>query len=197
MRRCWIIIFLIVILDQILKVWVKMTMALGELIPVCGNWFNIYFIENNGMAFGWQFSELPIGKILLVVLRLVAIVLLILWLKKLTARQTTTGPLVGVSLVTAGAIGNSIDCLFYGLVFNESTFTQVATFMPSGGGYSHFLLGRVVDMLYFPLFTIPDWVPGLGGQIFFSPIFNLADSAITIGVLFLLIFHWKWLKKNL
>lgn len=197
MRRCWIVIFLIVILDQILKIWVKTTMALGELIPVCGDWFNVYFIENNGMAFGWQFSELPIGKILLVLLRLVAIVLLILWLKKLAARQTSTGPLIGVSLVTAGAIGNSIDCLFYGLVFNESTFTQVATFMPSGGGYSHFMLGRVVDMLYFPLFTIPDWVPGLGGQIFFSPIFNLADSAITIGVLFLLIFHWKWLKKNL
>jgi signal peptidase II len=113
----------------------------------------------------------------------------------LSKKKIKFGPLLGISLITAGALGNIIDGMFYGMIFSESTFYQVATLFPEGGGYAGFLQGKVVDMLYFPLFTFPEWMPFFGGQIFFSPIFNIADSAITIGFLYLLIFQWKFLKN--
>lgn len=178
--------------DQLLKFWVKLNMTIGESFQIFGDWFQIYFIENNGMAFGWEFGA-QFGKIALGVFRIVAVVLLFYFIHYLSKKKVKFGPLLGISLITAGALGNIIDGMFYGMIFSESTFTQLATLFPDGGGYSGFMQGKVVDMFYFPLFTFPEWVPFFGGQIFFSPIFNVADSAITIGFLYLLIFQWKFL----
>jgi len=179
MKKSLIVIFSVLLLDQVSKILVKTTMAIGEAIPVFGKWFYILFIENNGMAFGWEFSGGSWGKIFLSVFRVVAVVLLFWLINRMVKNKVKFGPVFGISLITAGAIGNIIDCLFYGLIF----------------GYAGFLQGRVVDMLYFPLFTFPEWVPFFGGEIFFSPIFNIADSAITIGILYLVIFQWNFLKN--
>ncbi|MBQ2907952.1 MAG: lipoprotein signal peptidase [Bacteroidales bacterium] len=194
MKKPLIVIFIVLLIDQISKFWVKLSMTIGESIPVFGDWFQIYFIENNGMAFGWEFGA-EFGKIALGVFRIVAVALFFYLLYYLSKKKIKFGPLFGISLITAGALGNIIDGMFYGMIFSESTFTQVATLFPDGGGYAGFMQGKVVDMLYFPLFTFPEWMPLVGGQIFFSPIFNIADSAITIGFLYLLIFQWDFLKN--
>lgn len=194
MKKPLIIIFLVLLFDQITKFWVKLNMTIGESFQVLGDWFQIYFIENNGMAFGWEFGA-QYGKIALGVFRIIAVALLFYLIYYLTKKKVKFGPLFGISLITAGALGNIIDGMFYGMIFGESTFTQVATLFPDGGGYAGFMQGKVVDMLYFPLFTFPEWMPFLGGQIFFSPIFNIADTAITTGFLYLLIFQWKFLKN--
>ena len=194
MKKPLIVIFIVLLIDQISKFWVKLSMTIGESIPVFGDWFQIYFIENNGMAFGWEFGA-EFGKIALGVFRIVAVALFFYLLYYLSKKKVKFGPLFGISLITAGALGNIIDGMFYGMIFSESTFTQVATLFPDGGGYAGFMQGKVVDMLYFPLFTFPEWMPLVGGQIFFSPIFNIADSAITIGFLYLLIFQWDFLKN--
>lgn len=182
------------LLDQISKFWVKLNMTIGESLHIFGDWFQIYFIENNGMAFGWELGA-QFGKIALGIFRIVAVGLLFYLIYYLSKKKVKFGPLLGISLITAGALGNIIDGMFYGMIFSESTFSQLATLFPEGGGYSGFMQGKVVDMLYFPLFTFPEWVPFFGGQIFFSPIFNIADSAITIGFLYLLIFQWNFLKN--
>ena len=179
MKKPLIVIFLILLLDQASKILVKTTMAIGEAIPVFGKWFYILFIENNGMAFGWEISGAGWGKILLGVFRIAAVVFLFWLLRYLVKKEVKFGPLFGISLVIAGALGNIIDGMFYGLIFD----------------YAGFMQGRVVDMLYFPLFTFPDWVPFFGGQIFFSPVFNIADSAITIGVIYLILFQWSFIKN--
>lgn len=194
MKKSLIVIFLVLLIDQISKIWIKTNMTIGESFPVLGDWFQIYFIENNGMAFGWEFGA-EFGKIALGVFRLIAVALFFYLIYYLDKKKVKFGPLFGVSLITAGALGNIIDGMFYGMIFSESSFTQVATLFPDGGGYAGFMQGKVVDMLYFPLFTFPEWVPFLGGQIFFSPIFNIADSAITIGFLYLIIFQWNFLKN--
>ena len=194
MKKPLIIILIVLLVDQISKFWVKMTMTIGESIPVFGKWFQIYFIENNGMAFGWELG-MQWGKIALSLFRIIAVALFFYLIYYLSKKKVKFGPLFGISLITAGALGNIIDGMFYGMIFSESTFTQVATLFPDGGGYSGFMQGKVVDMLYFPLFTFPEWIPFFGGQIFFSPIFNVADSAITIGFLYLLIFQWDFLKN--
>ena len=194
MKKPLIIIFIVLLLDQILKFWIKMNMTIGESFPVLGDWFQIYFIENNGMAFGWEFGA-QFGKFALSIFRIIAVALLFYLIYYLSKKKIKFGPLLGISLITAGALGNIIDGMFYGLIFSESTFMQVATLFPEGGGYAGFLQGKVVDMFYFPLFTFPEWVPFFGGQIFFSPIFNIADSAITIGFLYLIIFQWNFLKN--
>lgn len=194
MKKPLIVIFIVLLIDQISKFWVKLSMTIGESVPVFGDWFQIYFIENNGMAFGWEFGA-EFGKIALGVFRIVAVALFFYLLYYLSKKKIKFGPLLGISLITAGALGNIIDGMFYGMIFSESTFTQVATLFPDGGGYAGFMQGKVVDMLYFPLFTFPEWMPLVGGQIFFSPIFNIADSAITIGFLYLLIFQWDFLKN--
>ena len=194
MKKPLIVIFLVLLIDQISKFWIKLNMTIGESFSVLGDWFQIYFIENNGMAFGWEFGA-QYGKLVLSIFRIIAVALLFYFIYYLTKKKTKFGPLLGISLITAGALGNIIDGMFYGLIFSESSFYQVATLFPEGGGYAGFLQGKVVDMLYFPLFTFPEWVPFLGGQIFFSPIFNIADSAITIGFLYLLIFQWDFLKN--
>ena len=198
----FVVMFLVLLFDQILKVWVKLHMTLGEEIPVIGNWFKLLFVENNGMAFGW----LDGGgmKLVLSLFRIVAVVVLFVIIFRLSKKGTKFGVLFGLSLITAGAMGNIIDCVFYGRIFSESTFQQVATLFPDGGGYAGWLHGRVVDMLYFPIIDVarenaprlPDFLFGPDGRfIFFRPIFNLADSAITIGVFYMLIFQWKWLKS--
>ena len=183
---------LLVVLDQVIKVLVKTHMTLGESIPVLGNWFQILFVENKGMAFGMSFGGVA-GKYLLTLFRVVLFGVLVWWISKLLKRGTVpTGVLVGLTLITAGAFGNIVDCLFYGLIFSESTYNTVATL----GSYAPFMQGKVVDMFYFPLWTWPSWVPGLGGHVFFEPVFNFADSCVTVGAIYLILFHWKFFAKE-
>lgn len=190
-KKISILVLVILLVDQAVKIWIKTNMTIGESIPVFGDWFQIYFIENNGMAFGMQFGG-SIGKLLLTLFRLVLISLIIYYIRKLIKEGAPVGVLYGVSLILVGAVGNVIDSLFYGMIFSESTFTDTAVIFPQGGGYAPLMFGKVVDMLYFPIIdtTLPKWVPFLGGEqfIFFRPIFNIADSCITIGVAYLLIF---------
>lgn len=192
---------LLVIIDQVIKILVKTNMCLGEHFSVIGNWFQILFIENEGMAFGMKFGG-AVGKACLSIFRIVLSAVLIWWISKLCKRGSDrdpsrpavpTGVLVGLTLITAGALGNIFDCLFYGLVFSESTVMQVAQF---GGSYAPFLFGKVVDMFYFPLFTWPDWVPLIGGDIFFGPVFNFADSCVSVGAVYLLLFQHKFFSAE-
>ena len=182
----------LVVIDQVIKVLVKTNMHLGESIPVLGNWFQLLFVENKGMAFGMSFGGV-LGKYLLTAFRIVLFCFLCWWISKLSKRKNVPmGVLVGLTLITAGAFGNIVDCLCYGLLFSESTVSTVATL----GHYAPFMQGKVVDMFYFPLWTWPDWVPGLGGHIFFEPVFNFADSCVTVGAIYLILFHWKFFSKE-
>ena len=183
----------LVVIDQVIKVLVKTHMTLGESIPVLGNWFQLLFVENKGMAFGMSFGGV-LGKYMLTLFRIVLFCVLVWWINKLLKRDKAvpTGVLVGLTLITAGAFGNIVDCLFYGLIFSESTYSAVATL----GSYAPFMQGRVVDMFYFPLWIWPDWVPWLGGHIFFEPVFNFADSCVTVGALYLIFFQWKFFAKE-
>lgn len=191
----WIVVLLVLFIDQTSKIIVKTQMTLGQNIPVLGNWFNIYFIENEGMAFGMQFSG-EYGKLILSIFRIIAVIFIGWYIARLVNQKVHKGLIVSVSLIMAGAVGNIIDSAFYGLLFSESYFSQSAQFLPEGGGYASFLHGRVVDMLYFPIIrgNFPGWFPLWGDQefIFFRPVFNVADSAITTGVIILLIFQKKF-----
>ncbi len=191
----WIVVFLVLLVDQTTKIIVKTSMTLGEGIPVFGEWSYIYFIENEGMAFGMQFSG-EYGKLILSVFRIVAVGFIGWYIVKLVKQNVHTGLIICISMIMAGALGNIIDSAFYGLLFSESTFIQTAEFLPQGGGYASFLHGKVVDMLYFPLIhiTIPQWFPFWSGEpfIFFRPVFNVADSAISVGVVILLVFQKKF-----
>lgn len=193
-KQVTLIVFVLLLIDQAVKIWIKTHMTIGESIPVFDDWFQIYFIENNGMAFGMQFGG-AIGKFFLTALRLVLIGVIIYYVKKLIESGSSRAFLTGVALILVGAIGNVIDSMLYGIVFSESNFTQVASLFPEGGGYAPFMFGKVVDMLYFPIIdtTLPQWFPFKGGEqfIFFRPIFNIADSCITIGVFYLLLFKRK------
>jgi len=184
----------VLLADQVSKVLVKTNMTLGESIPVLGNWFIIHFTENYGMAFGMEFSG-EYGKLFLSLFRILAVVLIGWYLHRLVLKKAHKGFIVCVSLIFAGALGNIIDSAFYGLLFNES-HGQVAQFLPEEGGYGTFLHGKVVDMLHFPVITgtFPSWLPFLGDQpfIFFRPVFNIADAAITIGVFAVIIFQKKF-----
>ena len=189
----------LVIIDQIIKILVKTDMTIGEHFSVIGNWFQIYFIENEGMAFGMKFGG-QVGKLLLSVFRIVLFCALVLWIRGLLKKpDTPTGVVVGLTLITAGALGNIIDCLFYGVLFGESTYTTVAQFLPEGGGYAPFFFGKVVDMFYFPLIdtTFPEWLPLVGGHPFrfFAPVFNFADSCVTCGAIYLIFFQWKYFAR--
>ncbi|HOG41154.1 MAG TPA: lipoprotein signal peptidase [Bacteroidales bacterium] len=193
-------VILLLIIDQIIKILVKTNMTLGQSIPVFGSWFQILFIENNGMAFGMQFGG-NVGKFILSIFRVVLVIAIIIYIRKLLKREETpTGVLIGLGAILCGALGNIIDSLFYGMIFSESTPIQVAELFPPGGGYSGFLFGKVVDMFYFPIIdtTLPEWVPVWGGRnfIFFRPIFNFADACITCGAIYLLIFKWKFFSKQ-
>jgi signal peptidase II len=187
----WIIIIAVLLADQVSKIWVKTTMMLGEEFPVFGDWFYIHFTENYGMAFGLEFAG-EYGKLFLSIFRLCAIGVIAWYLVRLMKEKAPMGLLVSISLILAGAAGNMIDSAFYGVIFNDSLH-GVAELFPPEGGYGKFLHGRVVDMLYFPLIEgyYPDWFPFWAGEhfLFFRPVFNIADSAITIGVAILLIFQ--------
>lgn len=189
----WAIVVGLVVLDQVVKISVKTTMTLGESHNVLGNWFRWCFVENEGAAFGMSLGG-DYGKLALSLFRIVAIGALVWFVHYLRKQKAPTGVVVGFALILAGALGNMIDSAFYGMIFSESTFMSVASFLPEGGGYAPFLHGKVVDMLYFPLFHWPEWLPLIGGDLFFSPVFNFADSYITIAVFYLLIFHWKYFK---
>lgn len=191
-----LVIVLVLIIDQVSKIWVKTNMSLGETIEIT-NWFKIYFVENPGMAFGWEIG----GKLFLSLFRIVAIFFIGYYLYGLIKKEYKVGFIVCVSLIISGAFGNIIDSVLYGEIFSASYAGHVATFTSLGDGYSDWLHGNVVDMLYFPLFegTFPEWVPNWGGEhfIFFSPIFNIADSAITVGIFLLLIFYRHTLALSL
>ena len=197
-----IIIFSVLLADQILKIWIKTKMTTGEEIPIFGNWFLLHFTENNGMAFGMEFFGSS-GKLILSIFRIAAITLIGFYMVRLIRKKVSTVIIVCFALIIAGALGNILDSAFYGLIFTESTVSNVAEIFPEGGGYASFLYGKVVDMLSFPLVDIakdaaPSWMPdflfgGDGHFIFFRPIFNIADSAITVGV-FLLIFFYRRMK---
>lgn len=189
------IVVLILFLDQLLKFWVKTNMVLGETIPILGNWFNLYFVENEGMAFGISFGQ-NIGKLLLSLLRVVLVVGLCMYLYKLIKREKIDAlTLVTFSLIIAGAFGNIIDGLFYGLIFNESTMFSTATLFSAEGGYAPFFYGRVVDMFYVRLFPIPEGFPIWGGSYFFPAIFNIADACITVGVAIMIIFNKRIFRE--
>ncbi len=189
----WAIVVGLIVIDQIVKLSVKTTMTLGESHNVLGTWFRWCFIENEGAAFGMALGG-KYGKLALSLFRLVAICVLGWFVGRLRRTGAKRGVVVGFAMILAGAIGNMIDSAFYGLIFSESTFTSVAQLLPEGGGYAPFLYGKVVDMLYFPLFHFPEWMPLVGGDLFFSPVFNFADSYITVAIFYLLIFHWKEFK---
>ena len=193
-KRSWIVFALIalaILLDQVVKILVKTNMYLGEGIPVFGDWFIIQFVENNGMAFGMEF----LGKTFLTIFRMVAIVLLAWYLRVLIKDEKYPfGYVLCIAFIFAGAAGNLIDCLFYGEIFTSS-HNQVAEFVSYGEGYSSFMHGRVVDMFYFPLFTWPSWMPLIGGNVFFSPVFNVADAYISCSVVALLMWYRKYLLK--
>jgi signal peptidase II len=197
------IIVLVLIIDQIIKVEVKTNMTLGQHIPIT-SWFQIAFVENNGMAFGMSIGS----KLLLTLFRIITVGFLIWYILQLTRRQFKLGFIVCLSMIVAGAIGNIIDCIFYGEIFTQSTHYDIAQFVPWGEGYGSVLEGRVVDMFYFPLieWDMPGWmwlndIPFLPNAyehcIFFSPVFNFADANISVGVVILIIFYRKTLSKCL
>ncbi len=189
-----LVIFIVLIIDQCIKVWVKTHLYWHESIRVT-DWFYILFTENIGMAFGLEI----IGKIFLTSFRILAVVVIGWLLYKFVRQGAKTGFIVCVSLVLSGALGNIVDSVCYGVLFNESTHSQIASFMPEGGGYAPLFYGKVVDMFYFPIIDTywPVWMPFVGGErfIFFSPIFNFADAAISCGVIALFLFYGKYLSE--
>lgn len=187
-----IIIVSVLVIDQIIKILVKTGMSLGECIEITP-WFKILFVENNGMAFGMEIF----GKLFLSLFRICAIGFFIWYLVKILNKGFPKGYIITISFVIAGAIGNLLDCMFYGLMFTESTPYQEAVMTSFGAGYAPFLYGKVVDMFYFPLWTWPEWMPWIGGEEFFRPVFNFADSCITCGVIALLIFYTKVVNMGL
>ena len=193
-----LVIVLVLIADQILKIWIKTSFYMGEERSVIGNWFLLHFVENKGMAFGFEFAG-RFGKVILTLFRIIAATAIYLYLVKLIRKGIPTGLVISISLIIAGAIGNVIDSVFYGLIFTDS-FGRVAQMFPHGGGYTTFLHGSVVDMLYFPVLkgTWPSWSPINAGEpfLFFRPVFNIADSSITIGISLILLFFRKYFNEE-
>ena len=178
-RSLLILGIVLVVIDQVIKVLVKTNMGLGEHFDVIGNWFKILFVENEGMAFGWAFGG-KVGKLLLSLFRICLCTALAWWIRSLCRKNGAALVEGSAAPIPAGAFGNIIDCLFYGVIWD----------------YAPLLFGKVVDMFYFPLWTWPDWVPLLGGHIFFEPVFNFADSCVTVGAFYLLFFQWKFFARD-
>lgn len=198
LRHVILIIALIIFADQALKIWIKTSYPFGDTGVSGLPWFKLYFIENKGMAWGWEFGG-EWGKMILTLFRLAAVIFGTWYLVKIVKKKYSRGFIVCASLIYAGALGNLIDSMFYGLMFEESSYSQVARMFPVHG-YAGFLHGRVVDMLYFPIVksTFPSRIPFIGGDDFefFSPIFNIADASISAGVITLLLFQKKFFKKH-
>lgn len=198
-RHAIIIILLVIIIDQVSKVYIKTNFYYGEEVLVLGSWFRLHFIENEGMAFGMKLGNAETGKLVLTLFRLVAVVFGFFLLKRLVNKGYHKGLVICGALILAGALGNLIDSIFYGLIFTESSF-HIAQMVPMGQGYGKIFHGRVVDMLYFPLIdtVLPTWVPIWGGKpfSFFDPVFNIADAAISCGVITLLLFQKKFMQMR-
>ena len=193
-RLAALIIVAILLVDQAIKIWVKTSMTLHESIHIT-DWFYMTFIENMGMAFGMQLGS----KIVLSLFRVIAIGVLGYYIRNQVRQNAHTGYIVCLAMVLAGAAGNLIDCMFYGLIFNEPSPYYLSYFVPFGSGYAPFLMGKVVDMFYFPLIETewPTWMPFVGGEhfVFFSPVFNFADACISVSVVWLLLFYREEISK--
>lgn len=198
-----LLILAILVVDQVFKFYIKTNYYLGEDHAVLGNWFRLHFVENEGMAWGWKLGESGSwGKMALTLFRLLAVFFGVYYIGKIIREKYAKGFIICVALIFAGAVGNLIDSLFYGMIFDGSDLytRNVATLFPEGGGYANFLHGKVVDMLYFPIIrtTLPDWLPIWGGEPFefFSPVFNIADSSISIGLILILLFQNRFFPKE-
>lgn len=198
-RNALLIVFLIILADQVLKLYIKTHFYYGQEINVLGNWFKLHFIENEGMAYGMKLGEADFGKLMLTLFRLVAVVIGFVFLKRIIIKGYAKGTIICGALILAGALGNLIDSIFYGLIFSESSF-HIAQFVPWGHGYGKMFHGRVVDMLYFPVIEtkLPAWIPLQGGKdfVFFEPVFNIADAAISVGVLILILFQKRLIHNK-
>ncbi|MBT3622136.1 MAG: lipoprotein signal peptidase [Flavobacteriales bacterium] len=192
MRKIFLTAFLLLLIDQIIKVWIKTHFILGQEFQIF-DWFIIHFTENNGMAFGMEFGGYT-GKTLLTLFRIIVVGFGMKYIADIAKTKLPTGALIALGLIIGGAIGNIIDSSFYGIIFNES-YNNVAQFLPESGGYSSLLHGKVVDMFYFPLINshYPQWLPIWGGDhfIFFRPVFNIADAGISVGIFMILLFYRK------
>lgn len=194
-----LVVTLVIIIDQVVKIWIKTNMFLGEDYEIA-SWFHIHFVENEGMAFGMKIDG---GKLFLSLFRIVAVAFIGYYLYTLVKKGYKTGYIACIALILAGAFGNIVDCVFYGEIFSASYpgIGGVAHFVPIGDGYGTWLHGKVVDMFYFPLFsgTFPEWVPLWGGDqfVFFNAIFNVADAAITVGIFVLILFYRRTLSLSL
>lgn len=204
LRKSTLIILLVLLIDQISKIYIKMNFQLQEDVTVF-SWFKIVFVENDGMAWGTTLSDIfsfikdKSAKLILTLFRIVAICGIGYWLYDVIKKQKTKTLIFAISLIFAGALGNILDSVFYGVLFSDS-FGQVATFLPESGGYAGVFYGSVVDMLHFPLFSgvLPDWIPFFGGQYisFFDPVFNIADVAISTGIGILIVFNKRAFNNN-
>ena len=204
LKKSIILIVILLLIDQISKIYIKTHFLLGESVEVF-SWFKIYFIENDGMAWGTKISDFAstindrTGKVALTLFRIVAIVGIGYWLVTAIKKQSPNVLVLAIALIFAGALGNIVDSTFYGLLFSDS-YHQVATFLPEAGGYDGLLHGKVVDMLYFPLWKgfLPEWLPIYGGKYFtfFEPVFNVADMAISAGFIMLIVFNKKAFSKD-
>ena len=195
MRKVISSALILIIVDQFLKLWIKTNMFLGQEHKIF-DWFIIHFTENNGMAFGLELGG-DIGKLALTIFRIIVVVWGLIYVYRLSKKKMPSGALVSLGLVLGGAIGNIIDSVFYGYIFNDS-YNKISEFFPASGGYSSFLKGKVVDMFYFPIINthLPEWLPIFANKhfIFFRPVFNIADAGISVGMFMLIIFYRKLFK---
>lgn len=194
-----LLIVAVLLIDQFSKFWIKLNMTLGQEFHIFGDWFIIHFTENNGMAFGMEFGG-EFGKLALSLFRILAVLLIGYGLHYMIKHKYNQGFILCVGLILAGALGNIIDSTFYGVIFSGSSWYEKAVFMPEAGGYSSLFHGKVVDMLYFPIIkgNFPSWFPFWGGEdfLFFRPVFNIADTAITLGVVLIIIFQKRYFQEE-